>query len=175
MRSIMMLGFCLALPCAAAAQSADEIAVARQVLAEAQARSVAENREYCGYIGYTASGQLATTRARRGHLNYCEPHWPDGLRVVASWHTHGAYDDNAWSEVPTVNDIRADKGEGVNGYIGTPAGRLWFLDTDRMVVRQLCGPGCIPADPRHVMGAEGHISRSYTLRELMRREAGQFP
>ncbi|QFT91563.1 hypothetical protein FIU86_01835 [Roseovarius sp. THAF9] len=174
-RSIILWGFCLALPCAGAAQSAHEIAVARQVLADAQARSVAENREFCGYIGYTAAGRLATTKARRGYLNYCEPRWPERLRVVASWHTHGAYDDDAWSEVPTVNDLRADKGEGINGYIGTPAGRLWFLDTRRMEVRQLCGPGCIPADPGHVMGAEGPIARSYTLRELMRREAAQFP
>ncbi|MFN3210925.1 MAG: DUF4329 domain-containing protein [Roseovarius sp.] len=165
----------LALAAPAAAQTADEIGVARHVLAQAQARSVAENREFCGYLGYTASGQLATTKPRRGYLNYCQPRWPRNLRVVASWHTHGAYDENAWSEVPTVNDMRADKGEGVQGYVGTPGGRVWHIDTRDMVVRQLCGLGCIPSDPRHVRGAEGHIARSYTLRELMRREAAQFP
>ncbi|MEQ8255849.1 DUF4329 domain-containing protein [Roseovarius confluentis] len=175
MRIIALLALLGTAPAAAPAQTADEIGVARHVLSQAQARSVAENREYCGYIGYTASGQLATTRPRRGYLNYCQPSWPERLRVVASWHTHGAYDEDAWSEVPTVNDLRADKGEGINGYVGTPAGRLWFLDTRRMEVRQVCGPGCIPADPRHVMGAEGPIARSYTLRALMRREAAQFP
>lgn len=171
MRKVAMLAVLLAAPVSALGQSADEIAVAREVLSRAQARSVAENREYCGYIGYTASGALATTRPRRGHLDECMPHWPDGLNVIASWHTHAGYDEQAWSEVPTVNDIEADEAEGVDGYIGTPGGRMWYVDTTDMVVSQLCGLGCIPPDPRYVRGAEGPIAQSYTYRELLRREA----
>ncbi len=169
-RACMRLALVLAASLPAGAQTADETGVARAVLAGIQPRSIAENREYCGYIGYTARGQLATTRARRGQIDYCKTDWPRDLRVVASWHTHAGYDERAWSEVPTVNDMNADRSEGVNGYIATPGGRVWFIDTRRMRTRQVCGPGCVPPDPRFVPGAEGYIAPAYTYRELQLRE-----
>ena len=170
MRIIAGLAVFLALSGGAMAQSAAEVRAAKQVLADAQARSFAENREYCGYLGYSASGALVSTRPRRGHLDECTPYWPRNMEVVASWHTHAAYDEGAWSEVPTVNDIEADEAEGVDGYIATPGGRVWYVDTTDMVVSQLCGLGCIQSDPRFIRGAEGPIRQSYTYRELLRRE-----
>ncbi|MEO1139029.1 MAG: DUF4329 domain-containing protein [Pseudomonadota bacterium] len=153
------------------AQSAQEVAVAKHVLNQAQIRSTAENREYCGYIGYTKTGALASTRPMRGQQDECTPRWPKSLDVIASWHTHAAYDEDAYSEVPTVNDIEADEAEGVDGYVGTPGGRLWFVDTTDMIVSQLCGLRCLRSDPDFVKGAEGRIDQSYTYRELLRREA----
>lgn len=153
------------------AQSVQEIALAKQVLNQAQIRSTAENREYCGYIGYTDDGRLAATKATRGSLDECTPRWPRNLDVIASWHTHAAYDEGAYSEVPTVNDIEADEAEGVDGWVGTPGGRLWFVDTTDMVVSQICGLRCLRSDPNFVRGSEGPIKQSYTYRELLQREA----
>lgn len=173
MRKSVLAGLVLilGLPATASAQSAYEVRAAKAVLAKAQARSIAENREYCGYLGYSSSGALVSTRPRRGNLDECTPNWPRNIEVVASWHTHAAYDEGAWSEVPTVNDIEADEAEGVDGYISTPGGRVWYVDTTDMVVSQLCGLGCIRSDPRFKRGAEGQIQQSYTYRQLLRREA----
>jgi len=171
MRVLVFIALGLALSGPAQAQSQAEVQAAKAVLSQAQARSIAENREYCGYLGYTSSGALASTPPRRGQLDECTPRWPGNLQVIASWHTHAAYDNGAWSEVPTVNDIEADEAEGIDGYVATPGGRLWFVDTSDMVVSQMCGLGCIRPDPRFVHGSEGPIAQSYTYHQLLRREA----
>lgn len=91
--------------------------------------------------------------------------------MVSSWHTHAAYDVYTYSEVPSVTDIEAD--EGVDGYVGTPGGRLWYVNTQGMVASQLCGLKCLVADSRFRKGAEGNVAQSYTYRQLLRREAQQ--
>lgn len=153
------------------AQSNQEISLAKQVLANAQAKSISQNREYCGYLGYTAGRKLASTKPTRGKRDECQPRWPRGLNVVASWHTHAGADAGAWSEVPTVVDIEADEAEGVDGYVGTPGGRVWFVDTTDMMVSQICGLRCLPSDAGFVRGSEGTILQSYTYRQLLMREA----
>lgn len=149
----------------------DELALIKNTLNQAQTKSFAGNREYCGYIGYTDDGRLASTKATRGRLDECTPRWPRNLDVIASWHTHAAYDEGAYSEVPTVNDIEADEAEGVDGYVGTPGGRLWYVDTTDMVVSQICGLRCLQSDPNFVRGSEGTIEQAYTYQELVQREA----
>lgn len=154
-----------------AAQSRDEVAFAKAVLASVQARSIALNREYCGYLGLDESGEFASGPVTRGSLDECTPVWPEDIEVLASWHTHAGYDSGAWSEVPTVIDIEADEDDGVDGYVATPGGRFWFIDTTDMVVSQLCRGPCMMVDPRFVKGSEGEIAQSYTYRQLLRREA----
>ncbi|QIE46563.1 DUF4329 domain-containing protein [Pseudohalocynthiibacter aestuariivivens] len=154
-----------------AAQDNTEIAFAKSVLASVQAKSIAENREYCGYLGRDAAGRLASGPSIRGKRDECTPVWPDALEVLASWHTHAGYDAVAWSEVPTVIDIEADEEEGIDGYVATPGGRLWYVDTTDMVVSQLCAVRCMQVDPRFVIGSEGEIETSYTYRQLLAREA----
>ena len=46
-----------------------------------------------------------------------------------------------------VGDIEADEDEGVDGFVATPGGRLWYVDTKDMIVRQLCSLNCLPQDP----------------------------
>ena len=156
-----------------AGQEADELRFVTALLNGIQPKSIAENREYCGYIGFDATVALASTRAVRGTATECQPEPEDELEIFASWHTHAAFDEDAWSEVPSVNDIEADESEGVDGYVSTPSGRVWFVDTEDMVVSQVCGIGCVFADKRHRIGVDGEIAQSYTYEELLAREAAQ--
>lgn len=153
------------------AQEQNEVDYVKSIFATVQALSISQNREYCGYVGYASDGMLTSTSALRGEFDECAPEWPDDFDVVASWHTHGAFDDAAWSEVPSVLDIEADEEEGIDGYVATPGGRLWFVDTTDMVVSQICSLGCLEADPYFPKGAEGDIAQSYTYEELLEREA----
>ena len=171
MRALIGLICCLAAP--ASAQDDAEIRFVMQLLNDIQPTSIAENREYCGYIGYDAQGALASTQAVRGDPVGCLPAGDEALVIFASWHTHAAFDESAWSEVPSVDDIEADEDEGVDGYVSTPAGRVWYVDTTDMVVFQLCGPGCVTADPAHEPETEGRVETAYTYRELLAREAAQ--
>jgi len=154
------------------AQDAAELAVARGVLMQLQARSFAENVEYCGYIGRMPDGRLTATEVTRGDGWGCLSRGDEDrfVAVVASFHTHAAYDRAADSEVPSTEDLIGDMEERVNGYIATPGGRLWFVDWRRGVATQLCGLGCMGQDPDFVPGSGGPIAQSYTLRDLMQRE-----
>ncbi|MEL6433219.1 MAG: DUF4329 domain-containing protein [Pseudomonadota bacterium] len=165
---ILLSGLVLSVP--ANAQTAEELAFIKSVLTAAQAMSIKSNREYCGYIGFDEDGRLRSTKARRGRSHECTPRWPDSLDVVASWHTHAGYDHDSLSEVPSVMDIEADEDEGVDGYVSTPGGRIWYVDTTAMEVSQVCGLGCILSDPTFQKGSEGSIAQSYTYKQLIKRE-----
>jgi hypothetical protein len=171
-RSRLALRLCLCLLAApAAAQDAREVALAREILAGAQAPSFQRNREYCGTIGADRNGRLLHSEPRRGGRDSCTPRdHPDAWDVFASFHTHGGFDPEADSEVPSVYDVQSDMAEGLDGYVATPGGRLWFIDGQTGVVRQICGLGCLPADPDFVPGLFGPIATRYTLSELDRRE-----
>ena len=135
-----------------------------------QARSFTESREYCGYIGEDGTGTLRSTPATRGTLDGCDiPPVPADWRAIASWHTHGSWDWEYDSEVPSIDDMIGDLEEGVDGYISTPGGRVWKIDlaTERAVI--LCGEGCVTADPRYRPDTEFPPASSYTLFELYQR------
>lgn len=115
-----------------------------------QPQSVADGAEYCGLLGFDAAGKLATTPAKRGKPDSCRPDdAPAGFEVLASWHTHGAYDRDADTEVPSLDDLFSDIEEGIDGYIATPGGRLWLNDAGARQSVLLCGAGCIKADPEY--------------------------
>ncbi|WP_082152671.1 DUF4329 domain-containing protein [Candidatus Rhodobacter oscarellae] len=94
----------------------------------------------------------------------------DAAEIIASFHTHGGFDEDADSEVPSVSDVLADMEEGLDGYLSTPGGRFWFIDGQTGVSRQLCGLGCLPQDPDFAPGLHGTISKRYTLGQLEARE-----
>ena len=71
------------------------------------------------------------------------------------------------SEVPSGADMEGDEAEGIDGWVGTPGGRLWYIDTTDMITRQICGIGCIPSDPDFVRGDSGLIEQSYSYDELV--------
>ncbi len=136
-----------------------------------QPRSIAENREYCGYFGLDASGGFRATRPRSGMSESCElAGFPETLDVVASYHTHSAFDTRIDSEVPSTDDVMTDVADRVFGYVSTPGGRVWLVDWRDRSTRQLCGIGCVTSDPDFVPGDAGPIAVRYTLRDLRRRE-----
>ncbi|WP_257894870.1 DUF4329 domain-containing protein [Gymnodinialimonas phycosphaerae] len=176
MRSFVTAAFAAALiPVTAgvsAAQDAAELAVARGVLLQLQARSFAENLEYCGYIGRLPDGRLTATEVSRGDTWGCLSRGDESrfVEIVASFHTHAGFDRAADSEVPSTDDLRGDVAERVNGYVATPGGRLWYIDYRRAVATQVCGLGCMGQDPDFIPGDAGPIAQSYTLQQLQVRE-----
>ncbi len=157
----------------AIAQPAGELAAARQVLGQLQGRSFSENREYCGYIGRLDDGSFMATEVTRGGTDSCLSRGDESrfLEITASFHTHAGFDTEADSEVPSTSDVEGDLSEGVNGYVATPGGRLWFIDGRTGVATQLCGLGCMGQDPRFIAGDAGPIAQRYTLQELRARES----
>ncbi len=147
--------------------TAAEIAFVKATLNNLQARSIAENREYCGYIGLTADGSLAATEARRGSRNTCVPHAaPNAMRVLASYHTHGATSEAYVTELPSFEDMYQDIVGGVDGYIATPGGRIWYNEVRAQRTNLLCGLGCVAADSNHRDREYLLVGVSYTVDEM---------
>ncbi|MEM6636642.1 MAG: DUF4329 domain-containing protein [Pseudomonadota bacterium] len=137
-----------------------------------QPRSIREEREYCGYFGRDAAGGFVATEPIQGAFAYCDlADPPNSFQTVASYHTHGSFDTDADSEVPSVADVESDIAVGVYGYVSTPGGRVWFINGWDDDIRQLCGISCVASDPAFIAGDAGPIPTHYTLAELIRREA----
>lgn len=150
-----------------ARQGVSELAFAKATLNNLQGLSFAKNREFCGYFVRTPEGSLAATQAKQGRISSCLPFTPpDELLIIASYHTHGAFEYDTPAEFPSVGDVEADESEGVDGYVSTPGGRLWYVDSTELTVNQICGVGCMDQDPNFEAGLDGVIEQSYTLDEL---------
>lgn len=161
----------LLLPGALAAQSAAEVDLAKAALRALQAQSIKGNREYCGLIGRDRFGGLIASEAARGNRARCRyPDPPPDTVVVATFHTHGAFLRNYDNEVPSVLDVMSEMLNGTHGYVSTPGGRFWFVDGRRGTIRLICGPKCLPWDPRYVEGVTGPIASKYTLDDLKQRQ-----
>jgi hypothetical protein len=155
-------------PTGLAAQSIDEEALARSIFADLNPISIEQNVEFCGYIGFTADGELAFSQPTRGDEGSCLSGNPDTLDLVtASYHTHGGHSSDYSSELPSGTDMEGDEDEGIDGWVATPGGRLWYIDTTDMITRQICGIGCLPADPDFVSGESGLIEQSYSYDDLI--------
>ncbi len=167
MRLLIIGLICLMAASSALAKNRDEVTLVRKVFTKLQPLSIKENREYCGYIGYTKDGALRAMKPVRGEVATCDFDPPDYLeRIVASFHTHGSYSPNYFNEIPSTLDVLGDAREGINGYVATPGGRLWFVNGATRTVVMLCDLGCLPSDPDFVRGQDGIIEKSYTLRQL---------
>ncbi|WP_224824649.1 DUF4329 domain-containing protein [Cognatishimia sp. MH4019] len=135
-----------------------------------QPRSIAENREYCGYFGRDATAAFVASQPNPGGSDYCDLDITEhGFEVLASYHTHAAFDTEAENEVPSDIDLLSDIGDDVYGFVATPGGRVWLTNPDTRRARQVCGIGCVTSDPQFIRGDAGPIAQSYSLRELQRR------
>jgi len=152
-------------------RSAAEVAFMKAQLNAIQPRSIAEDREYCGYLGTLPNGDFAISPPKRGAPAGCTPaNPPANLRIIASYHTHAAYAPRYDSEVPSATDLEGDISEGINGYVSTPGGRLWFTDGATRGTTQLCGVGCLASDPRFRPDTNNPVRQSYTLSALRQRQ-----
>ena len=139
-------------------------------LAMLQDVSIRHNREYCGYFLRGPRGGLLATPPVRGRAEECladEP-GPDA-EIAASYHTHGGYERDIDSEVPSIDDVFGDRQERLDGYISTPGGRVWFHDWETGALWQLCGLACVPADPDHDENAFEPVPQRTNLIGLIRR------
>ena len=167
MRNLVLTIFFI-FPAVSQAQTQDDIRLMQAVYAEIQLLSFENRREYCGYIGLDYDGNLIASPARRGRMNACRARDPRDIAVIyASYHTHGAFEGDEGHEVPSVGDMEADADEGIDGFVATPGGRLWYIDTTEMVTYQICGAGCLPQDPNFVPFPAGTISNRYSYDELV--------
>lgn len=175
MRIAVILLFA-ALPALADAQSRRQVTddVDRFMLAhfdKIQAKSIAENREYCGLVGFDKQGELRVTPAKAGNEDSCDPgEAPSDWEVIASYHTHGAFLDDADSEVPSVDDLLGDIEEEIDGYIATPGGRVWLNVAAEKLTFQLCGRGCVRSDPNARQCKSFTPEIEYTLPDLRAHE-----
>lgn len=155
-------------PTVSIAQSVDEEALMRAVFGDLNPISIAENVEYCGYLGFTAEGELAVSPPTLGDESSCLSDDPDNLElIIASYHTHAGFSPDYSSELPSGTDMEGDEEEGIDGWVATPGGRLWYIDTADMVTWQVCGIGCIPSDPDFIPGDLGIIEQSYSYEDLV--------
>jgi len=150
------------------AQSQEELDLMRKTLADLNLQSFEEGIEFCGYVGFDAEGKLAVSPPTRGDESSCLSDDPVNLDLLtASYHTHGDFSTEYSSETPSGDDMEGDEEEGIDGWVGTPGGRLWYIDTTDMITRQICGIGCLPSDPNFVEGDSGIIEQSYSYDELV--------
>ncbi len=150
--------------------AAEADAFARQFLNSIQARSIRERRELCGYFIQLPNGQITATPPVPGTFASCEQVAPRaGQGIFASYHTHGAYGAQYDNEVPSSTDLQSDFEFGIDGYVSTPGGRVWRIESDTREAIQICGRGCISVDRGFVPDGEAFILTRYTLADLARR------
>lgn len=148
-------------------QNANEIAFVKTTLDGVQSLSFEHDREYCGYVGIDDNDDFISTPPHKGRKGSCVSTVPDApFRVLASWHTHGGYAYSFESEIPSTDDLIADIEDGVDGYIATPGGRLWYNDISARKTVLLCGPACVKMDPDYDTLDVPDIQSSYDLEAL---------
>lgn len=175
MRILTTILLCFAALAAQAQESQPkgaELAFVSKLFWRIQERSFAQNKELCGYIGYDRDGQLDMTRIMTGQEASCYlPNWPEDLVVIASFHTHSTYSPEYDSELPSSIDMESDSASQIDGWVATPGGRLWYIDSDAMTAYEICGPGCLPQDPHFIADPPGTIRSRYSYRAIVKREA----
>jgi len=171
-RVLVFLSF-LHTPLALQAQPKSEVQAIIAHFEPLQRLSFEYDREYCGYIGWDPDGNLTFSPPILGGKDSCTPVLPpQNVTVFASYHTHGAFGLDVPAEFPTILDMESDEEEGIDGYIATPGGRLWYVDTLVMEVVQICNTGCVLQDPNFRPGLDGEIQERYTYGELLELEKG---
>ena len=157
------------LPVAVCAQSREEIDFMKGFFTRLQEKSFQKRSEYCGFVVRCPVGQLRVTQPLQGNRDSCSLEWPDDMEVTASYHTHDAFELIYYNELPSDLDMQSDQELEVNGWIATPGGRLWYIDSEQMVATQVCGVGCLPVAPNFYKAQAGDIAPTYTFDELLER------
>jgi len=144
---------------------------ARERLGAMQARSFAERVELCAIIFEDSAGALHSSEVRAGDEATCDLRYFDepGMAPLASIHTHGPFDEDYDSEVPSLIDLDGDVESGMDGYVATPGGRLWRSDWRSGRAVLVCGEGCLAQDPAYRDCPDHAVAASFTRAELAAR------
>lgn len=169
-RPLATLAIALSLAAPVSAQSTQETEFAMAILTNINPLSIQFNREVCGFIVRHPDGRLDSTKLSWGTEASCASlPIPPGVEPVSSWHTHAAWGRGYDGEVPSTIDVEGDMRFGVNGWVATPGGRVWFVDGATGNIRQVCGRDCLPSDPNFFPEEHGPVAKEYTLDELRAR------
>lgn len=146
-------------------------AFARERLNAMQARSLAEKVELCAIVFETSTGELDATEVKVGDEATCDLRYFDepGMAPLASIHTHGVFDENYDSEVPSLIDLEGDIESQIDGYVATPGGRLWRVDWRQERAVLLCAEGCLRQDPAYRPCPGDPIAPAYSSAHLTAR------
>ena len=146
-------------------------AYARAQLDAMQARSFADGIELCAIIYEDSDGDLGTTKVHTGDEAECNLRYFDepGMAPVASIHTHGAFDEDYDSELPSLIDLEGDIESQIDGYVATPGGRLWRIDWRQRRAVLVCREGCLQQDPAYRPCPGDSITATYSLPQLTAR------
>ena len=114
---------------------ASQNAAALDVLNNINPRSIAENREYGGwvYVNPDASYNYTTPvpgEAASVTLPFPSAVIPSGSMETASYHTHAAFDPMFDNENFSPTDLESDRAFGVDGYLATPGGQFKFHNVE---------------------------------------------
>ena len=172
MRSILTIIFYIFLITNCFAIEKSDFKFIKKVLNDIQAQSFSQDREFCGYIYIKENDDLGFTKPTKGDADSClAKNVGEELYLLGSYHSHGAFSLTADTELPSLNDLQADIEEGVDGFISTPGGRIWHIDSLKKYATMLCGLNCIAADPRFDTELMDPVEKFYTLRDLEVRES----
>jgi len=148
--------------------------VATSALRQAQSLSFRNDREYCGYIAFDGNDRLRFTAPLQGTSDSClTPEVPGDWELVASYHTHGSLAQSGSDEsfeLPSGDDLRGDLDEGIDGYLSTPGGRFWFIDTIDKHVFMVGDVGYFSKDPKFVQDKDCGPWQDHTFKEIYRME-----
>ena len=100
--------------------------------------SVAENREYGGWVVLNQDGSFSPTDTVTGgpsSVTIPGSLIPNGTRATASIHTHAAFDPRFDNENFSPTDLASDRRSMTDGYLGTPGGqfKLHIVQTGEIV------------------------------------------
>ncbi|MCF6305458.1 MAG: DUF4329 domain-containing protein [Rhodobacteraceae bacterium] len=136
-----------------------------------QRLSISENREYCGYIGLNTAGRFVATPAKRGKPASCiMPALPQNIRILATYHTHAAYDGRYDNEVPSYSDLAGDIDLGRDGYVSTPGGRVWLNIALEKRAVMVCDRNCVYSDPGFIPDPELPVVPQFSIAALQARQ-----
>jgi hypothetical protein len=129
--------------------------LAFKALGSIQEESIKRNVEFCGYIVKAPdTDDMSVVGPAEGDRFGCKtPLVYKPNIILASFHSHGGLDPDAFTEIPSDIDFDAVAKDQVDAFIGTPGGRLWRLSFKNATATLLCGPlNCLVRDAR----ASGH-------------------
>ena len=110
--------------------SQDRAALA--ALADINPTSVRDNLEYGGSIYRNSDGSFSRSAHVRGEFKQIvfNPHAivPNGTLATAYYHTHGRANPNYLDEQFSPQDLQFARFYVIDGYLGTPAGRMFLYD-----------------------------------------------
>ncbi len=126
-------------------------ASAKAVLNAVNPRSIAQNREWGGYVFRWSDGTFSNTSAVQGtptsvSLPAPQNAVPRGAIATASYHTHAAFDPRYDNENFSPQDILSDIVFDLDGYLGTPEGQFKFHDVSQARIVTLGGPGTLATE-----------------------------